>query len=300
MTSNRKKLTIFFSDVVNFTETTEKLELEDLTNLEPLPHGNVGILPNTAPPSTNISATVMVFFGDRQVAWTEGGRASLRRHGHRHVAAHDSCAPSGRSSAPRSPIGINTGYCRRIAGIDADAHPEGLLGAELLPLGAQLMHAPQHGDGHAYAGSRVLLQSTRLWVAEEHHDRVTDIFVDGGAVFERDVRHFGEVAVQEVGQVLGFELLGGLGEIDHVGEEDGELLAVGGHLDALRAGEDGIVDLRREIFRQLGGERFKLLVLLGDHLCGGIQLPLVVIAEPHQPTRSAEQLLVALEQLLVM
>ena len=33
MASNRKKLTIFFSDVVNFTETTEKLESEDLTNL---------------------------------------------------------------------------------------------------------------------------------------------------------------------------------------------------------------------------------------------------------------------------
>ena len=41
--SNRKKLTIFFSDVVNFTETTEKLESEDLTNLlEPLPHRDVG------------------------------------------------------------------------------------------------------------------------------------------------------------------------------------------------------------------------------------------------------------------
>ncbi|MGH6865918.1 MAG: adenylate/guanylate cyclase domain-containing protein, partial [Methyloceanibacter sp.] len=31
--SNRRKLTIFFSDVVNFTETTDKLESEDLTNL---------------------------------------------------------------------------------------------------------------------------------------------------------------------------------------------------------------------------------------------------------------------------
>jgi len=29
--SNRKKLTIFFSDLVGFTETTEKLESEELT-----------------------------------------------------------------------------------------------------------------------------------------------------------------------------------------------------------------------------------------------------------------------------
>jgi len=31
--SSRKKLTFFFSDVVNFTETTDKLESEELTNL---------------------------------------------------------------------------------------------------------------------------------------------------------------------------------------------------------------------------------------------------------------------------
>ena len=95
-----------------------------------------------------------------------------------------------------------------------------------------------------------------------------------------------------------FELVGGLGEIDHVGEEDGQLLAVGSDLNALRAGEDRVVDLRRKIFRQLGGERLELLVLLGDDFGGGVQLPLVVIAEAHQPARGAEQLLIALEQLL--
>lgn len=31
--SSRKKLTIFFSDIMNFTETTDRLESEDLTNL---------------------------------------------------------------------------------------------------------------------------------------------------------------------------------------------------------------------------------------------------------------------------
>ena len=87
-------------------------------------------------------------------------------------------------------------------------------------------------------------------------------------------------------------------KFDHVGEEDGQLLAGGRDLDALRAGEDRIVDLRRKIFRQLGGEKFKLPILLGDDLGGGVQLPLVVIAEAHQPARGAEQLLVALEQLL--
>ena len=91
-------------------------------------------------------------------------------------------------------------------------------------------------------------------------------------MLERDVRHLGQIAVEQIGEVLGFELVGGLGEIDHVGEEDGELLAARGDLDILRAGEDRVVDLRREIFRQLGGERVELLVLLRDDLVGAALL----------------------------
>ena len=111
-----------------------------------------------------------------------------------------------------------------------------------------------------------------LGIAEEHHDGVADIFVDGGAVLERDVRHLGQIAVEQIGQLLRFELVGGLGEIDHVGEEDGQLLAVRRDLDILRAGEDRVVDLRREIFRELGGQRVELLVLLRDDLVGAALL----------------------------
>jgi hypothetical protein len=137
-------------------------------------------------------------------------------------------------------------------------------------------------------------------IAEKGEDGVADIFVDGGAVFERDLRHLGEIAVEQVGELFGLKIVRRGGEIGDVGEEDGELLAVGRDLHALRAGEDGVVDLRREVFRQLGRERLELLVLLGDDLGGGIELPLVAVAEAHQPARHAEQLLVALQQLLVM
>jgi hypothetical protein len=93
-------------------------------------------------------------------------------------------------------------------------------------------------------------------IAEEHHNGVADIFVDGGAVLERDVRHFGQIAVEQVGEILRFELVGGLGEVDDVREEDGQFLAVRRDLDILRTGEDRVVDLRGKIFRQLLGERF--------------------------------------------
>ena len=103
---------------------------------------------------------------------------------------------------------------RAIAGVDADAEMKGLLGAEFQPLGLQLAEPPQHGDGHAHASPRILLHPFRFRIAKKHHDGVADIFVDGGAVLKRNVRHLGEVAVEQIGEVLGFQLVGGLGEID--------------------------------------------------------------------------------------
>jgi class 3 adenylate cyclase len=64
--SNRKKLTIFFSDVVNFTETTDKLESEDLTNLlnRYLTEMSDIALKHGATIDKYIGDAIMVFFGD--------------------------------------------------------------------------------------------------------------------------------------------------------------------------------------------------------------------------------------------
>ena len=44
-----------------------------------------------------------------------------------------------------------------IFGIDADTHVDRSFVAELLPFGAQINHAPLHGDGHAHAREGVLV-----------------------------------------------------------------------------------------------------------------------------------------------
>jgi hypothetical protein len=88
--SSRKKLTIFFSDVVNFTETTDKLESEELTNLLNRHVTEMcGLRRSTAPPSINIS--VMPSW---KTLWLAYGWAS------RCCAACASFAPSGRNWAP--------------------------------------------------------------------------------------------------------------------------------------------------------------------------------------------------------
>jgi adenylate cyclase len=79
--SNRKKLTIFFSDVVNFTETTDKLESEDLTNLlnRYLTEMSDIALQYGATIDKYIGDAVMVFFGDPETKGVkEDARACVR------------------------------------------------------------------------------------------------------------------------------------------------------------------------------------------------------------------------------
>ncbi len=81
MASNRKKLTIFFSDVVNFTETTEKLESEDLTNLlnRYLTEMSDIALQHGATIDKYIGDAIMVFFGDPESrGLKEDARACVR------------------------------------------------------------------------------------------------------------------------------------------------------------------------------------------------------------------------------
>ncbi len=81
ITSSRKKLTIFFSDVVNFTETTDKLESEDLTNLlnRYLTEMTNIALEHGATVDKYIGDAIMVFFGDPESRGVkEDARACVR------------------------------------------------------------------------------------------------------------------------------------------------------------------------------------------------------------------------------
>lgn len=79
--SNRKKLTIFFSDVVDFTETTDKLESEDLTHLlnRYLTEMSNIALKHGATIDKYIGDAIMVFFGDPESKGVkEDARACVR------------------------------------------------------------------------------------------------------------------------------------------------------------------------------------------------------------------------------
>ena len=115
--SSRKKLTIFFSDVVNFTETTDKLESEDLTNLlnRYLTEMTNIALEHGATIDKYIGDAIMVFFGDPESRGVkEDARACVRMaiamlRRLRELRAE--WLELGAEKPFHLRIGINTGYC---------------------------------------------------------------------------------------------------------------------------------------------------------------------------------------------
>lgn len=116
ITSSRKKLTIFFSDVVNFTETTDKLESEDLTNLlnRYLTEMTNIALHHGATIDKYIGDAIMVFFGDPETKGTkEDARACVRMAIdmlRRLKELHTEWLELGAEQPFHLRIGINTGY----------------------------------------------------------------------------------------------------------------------------------------------------------------------------------------------
>ena len=116
ITSSRKKLTIFFSDVVNFTETTDKLESEDLTNLlnRYLTEMTNIALEHGATVDKYIGDAIMVFFGDPESRGVkEDARACVRMAIamlRRLAELHTEWLELGAAQPFHLRMGINTGY----------------------------------------------------------------------------------------------------------------------------------------------------------------------------------------------
>ena len=114
--SNRKKLTIFFSDIMNFTETTDKLESEDLTNLlnRYLTEMTNIALEHGATIDKYIGDAIMVFFGDPETRGVkEDARACVRMAIamlRRLAGLREEWLELGADQPFHLRMGINTGY----------------------------------------------------------------------------------------------------------------------------------------------------------------------------------------------
>jgi len=117
VSSNRKKLTVFFSDIVDFTKTADRLESEVLTEIlnHYLTEMSQIALAHGATIDKYVGDAIMIFFGDPE---TKGVREdtlacvkmSIQMR-NRLLDLADTWRQSGIENPLRCRIGINTGYC---------------------------------------------------------------------------------------------------------------------------------------------------------------------------------------------
>lgn len=117
LSSSRKKLTIFFSDIVNFTGTTDKMESEDLTQLlnQYLNEMTTIALEFGATVDKYIGDAIMIFFGDPHSAGvTEDAQKCVEMAiamQKRVYELHDEWQAAGFTKPFKIRIGIHTGFC---------------------------------------------------------------------------------------------------------------------------------------------------------------------------------------------
>jgi class 3 adenylate cyclase len=151
ITTERKKLTIFFSDIVEFTATTERLQPEELTGLlnEYLTEMSDVALQHGGTVDKFIGDAILVFFGDPESRGVvEDAKACVRMA----VAMQERLAElserwmsRGIEKPFRARIGINTGYCNVGNFGSADRMDYTIIGAEA-NLAARLQQVANPGQ----------------------------------------------------------------------------------------------------------------------------------------------------------
>jgi class 3 adenylate cyclase/PAS domain-containing protein len=238
VTSQRKKLTIFFSDIAGFTETTDLLESEELTNLlnQYLREMSTIALEHGATIDKFIGDAVMLFFGDPEtrgpkedaiacvkmaIAMQQRMRdlqAEWRERGQEHVF--------------QLRIGINTGFCT-VGNFGSDDRVDYTIIGNEVNLAARL-------QSHADLGGILLAHETYALVKDEVLTEETGTITVKG--FSRPVRTHRVVGLVDKstgqGRIIRHEQDGFLLIVDQ------KKLTLEGRADVARALQDAASRLR--------------------------------------------------------
>jgi adenylate cyclase len=170
--TERKKLSIFFSDIKDFTATTERMQPEDLTALlnEYLTEMSTIALAHGGTVDKFIGDAILVFFGDPETKGVEEDARSCLRMAvemqKRLVELNSQWRARGIELPFRARMGINTGYCNVGNFGSSDRMDYTIIGAEA-NLAARLQSIGE-------PGKIVLSYETYALVANMVHARAMD------------------------------------------------------------------------------------------------------------------------------
>lgn len=199
--STRKKLTVFFSDIADFTETADRLESEELTQIlnQYLTEMSAIALAHGATIDKYVGDAILVFLGDPESRGvSEDARAGVEMAIAMRKRLHDlrdGWRDSGLERPLRVRMGIHTGYCtvgnfgsedrmdytiiggavNTAARLQALAEPDEILTSyETYALVRERIHCERHGEvevrGIAYpvAAYRVVDSYANLGIEQRH------------------------------------------------------------------------------------------------------------------------------------
>ncbi len=144
---------------------------------------------------------------------------------------------------------------------DAGVDPDPEVDRRPLPFREPGIHAiqcAQHRDAGVHRPYRMVVLRQRR--SPERHDRIAHVFVDGRAVAVQNIRHFGEIEVEHLGQLARVELLRDGGEIPNVAEQHGQFPRLAVQRIRLRFAADRADDLRRYVLPEY---RYQFLLIVG-------------------------------------
>ena len=204
--SQRKKLTIFFSDIAGFTEVTDKMESEDLTHL--LNH----YLTEMAQVALHYGATIdkyigdaiMIFFGDPETRGTRKDAVACVRMAiamQRRMAELADVWRDGGIEVPlRCRIGIHTGYCT-VGNFGSEDRMDYTIVGGAVNLASRLEHEGPAGgillsyETYAHVKDEVYCEERgRIHVKGLAYPVATFVVVD----LREDLEHAGELLREEL------------------------------------------------------------------------------------------------------
>jgi PAS domain S-box-containing protein len=151
LASQRKKLTVFFSDIANFTETTDKMESEDVTQLlnHYLTEMSAIVLDYGATIDKYIGDAIMIFFGDPESRGVHQDALACVKMAVAMRKRVQELALEWRDTGIEWPltcrIGINTGYCT-VGDFGGDARMDYTIVGSAVNLASRLEHNAPPGE----------------------------------------------------------------------------------------------------------------------------------------------------------